>query len=80
MEEISKETFVRKLHNINNYSLDLYSNNRLIEVYAYLNDMDINEIKKHETANLLSFLSNCKCYTISRKDKGDMSFIEGVLS
>lgn len=79
IERVDKEYLAKKINEINEYSLEKFDKSRMLWMYAFFNEFDINKVRIQEDVNLLKFLDGCECYVLSCKDKNWIPMVEEIL-
>ena len=78
IEEVDKLYLAKRIDEINEYSLEKFDRNRMLWIYAFFNEFDMNKVRIQENINLLKFLDGCKCYVLKCRDKNWMSLVEEI--
>ena len=76
IEEVDKLYLAKRIDEINEYSLEKFDRNRMLWMYAFFNEFDMNKVRIQENINLLKFLDGCKCYVLRCRNKNWMSLVE----
>ena len=80
IEEISKESMVKKIEMINDYSRPRPTQNPFLWIYAYFNtDFNLHDFVRKEEEIIMSFLKYCKCFVISCNERDWGNVLREVL-
>ena len=79
IEKVHKEYLAKRIDEINEYSLEKFDRNRMLWMYAFFNEFDMNKVRIQENINLLKFLDGCKCYVLRCRDKNWMNLVEEIM-
>jgi len=79
IEKVDKEYLAKKINEINEYSLEKFDRNRMLWMYAFFNEFDMNKVRAHENENLLKFLDGCECYVLSCEDKNWIPLVGEII-
>ena len=78
IEEVDNLYLAKRINEINEYSLEKFNRNRMLWMYAFFNEFDMNKIRIQENINLLKFLDGCKCCVLKCRDKNWMNLVEEI--